>query len=126
MDEKIKNFHAAFEQLMKSKLAAFQNKSLDRANCVAIYQALFEALTGLFGNVKAPIGNEGANYIAQQYYDGIVLTGTDEHVHELDPNIFNQRASLDNIPTKELAFMAMLLDGTDYRLPVLAEIKRRS
>ena len=126
MTDKIQNFHLAVEQLINAKLATFKQMSLDKANCVSIYQKIFETLTELFQNVQAPISNEGANYIAQQYYDGIMLVGSDGNTHELDPNIFNQRASLDNIPTKELAFMAMLLAGTDHRVAVLEAIKQRS
>ena len=61
------------------------------------------------------------NYIAQQYYDGILINDT----HELNPNIFTPRAALENIPTKELAFMAVALAGTDFRIPILEAIKKR-
>jgi len=62
------------------------------------------------------------NYLAQQYYDGILINNT----HELDPNIFSERARLDNITTKEIALMAMMLNGTDFAVPLIMEVKKRS
>jgi hypothetical protein len=72
--------------------------------------------------VKALIDNEAANYIAQAYYDGILIQGK----HVLDPTIFDKRAKLENIPTKELVVMAVMLESTDFKLPIVEEIKKRS
>ena len=125
-DEKPKrNFHEVASRLLEARLLKdFSQKSMDKF-ALQIYVAIFETLTELFQEVQAPLGNEAANYIAQQYYDAILVNKDKENV-SLDPNIFTQRAKLENIPTKELAFMTVLFQGTDFRLPVLAEIKKRN
>jgi hypothetical protein len=61
------------------------------------------------------------NYLAQQYYDSIKINNK----HELDPNIFTQRAKLENIKTKEVALLAVMMRGTDFIIPLVQEIKRR-
>lgn len=118
----ISNFHQAISTLLGAKLNKHTGETVTRELSLIIYNEIFETLVELFTTTKAPLDNEGLNYIAQQYYDGILINKTDE----LDPNIFTQRAQLENIPTKELAFMAVILEGTDFRLPVLEMIKRRS
>lgn len=117
-----KTFHDALSTLLGAKLAPFKERDLDKATCTEIYTTIFETLTELLKTAKAPLGNESANYIAQSYYEGIKINGTSE----LDPSIFDKQASVKEIPTKELAFLATLLVGTDFRLPALAEIKQRS
>jgi hypothetical protein len=52
----------------------------------------------------------------------MLINGT----QELDPNIFTQRAKLENIETRELALMALTLNGTDFTIPIIQEVKRRS
>jgi hypothetical protein len=56
------------------------------------------------------------------YYDSININET----QELDPNIFTQRASLKNIETKEIALMAVMLNGTEFAVPFISEVKQRS
>ena len=121
MNENISRFHVAIAQLLTAKLEEFKTSSLDDSMCIQIYTSIFNTLVELFKAAKAPIGNEAVNYIAQQYYDGILINDT----HELNPNIFTPRAALENIPTKELAFMAVALAGTDFRIPILEAIKKR-
>lgn len=113
--------HDAVAKLLTAKLEVYKNKSLDHQICSEIYVSIFETLAELFESSKTPLDNEAVNYIAQQYYDGILVGG----VHELDPNIFDKRAKLENIPTKELALMAVLLMETDFKFPILEEIKKR-
>jgi hypothetical protein len=114
--------HDAVASLLNVKLKTFTGRSLDRTTCSEIYEKIFETLTDLFVEVKAPIDNEAANYIAQAYYDGILI----QDKHELDPNIFDRRAKLENIPTNQLVVMAVMLENTDHKLPIVAEIKKRS
>lgn len=114
--------HDAVAKLLAVKLETFNGRSMDRTTCSEIYEKIFETLTDLFREVKAPIDNEAANYVAQAYYDGILIKGQ----HELDPTIFDKRAKLENIPTSELVVMAVMLENTDFKLPIVAEIKKRS
>lgn len=120
-----KTFHESIAKLLSVKLEKYSGKSLTKESCQEIYVTIFETLVELFTQVKAPIDNEAVNYVAQQYYDGIQIKHKDT-LHELDPNVFEKRAKLEEIPTKELAFLTMLLDGTDFRFPILEEIKKRS
>lgn len=117
----MKQFHLTFSKLLESKLS-LGDRMLNRTTCLEIYSSIFETLSELFKNTSMPLSNESANYVAQQYYDSVLINNT----HELDPNIFTQRAKLENIETKELALLTMLFEGTDFRIPVMLEIKRRS
>lgn len=114
--------HEAVSKLLAVKLETFKGRSLDRTTSSEIYEKIFETLTDLFKEVKAPIDNEAANYIAQAYYDGMLVGGK----HELDPTIFDRRAKLENIPTKELVVMTVLLANTDFKFAIVEEIKKRS
>ena len=61
------------------------------------------------------------NYLSQQYYDGVLINGH----QELDPDIFTQRAKLDGISTEELTLLAVMLNGTDFAVPLIEEVKKR-
>jgi hypothetical protein len=93
--------------------------------CVEFYTTIFDTLTEVIKSAQLPLSNEGMNYLAQQYYDGVQLA-TSSGFQELDPEIFTQRAKLENIETKELALLATILFGTDFAIPLIKEIKKRS
>lgn len=121
--------HRTISKLMESKLQPIfspqedgTKRDLNLVACIDIYTTIFESLVEVIQEAGLPVTNEGMNYLAQQYYDGILINGT----QELDPEIFTQRAKVENIETKELALLAVILSGTDFALPVLAEIKKRS
>lgn len=119
-----REFHLTISRLLETKLQPLlsQNKSLTLLTCVEIYNTIFDTLVECVTTAQFPMSNEAVNYLAQQYYDGILINGT----QELDPDIFSQRATVENIETKELALLAVMLNGTDFALPILAEIKKRS
>jgi hypothetical protein len=121
-DEKSKTFHDAVSKLLGARLQKYQTESINVYICVKIYQEIFESLVDLFEQSNVNLTNESMNYLAQQYYDGVLINNT----QELDPNIFTIRAKLDGIETKEIALMAVMLKGTDFAMPLLAEIKRRA
>jgi len=116
--------HDAVSKMLSQRLKKFsdEQKTLNVLTCTQIYSEIFEGLTEIMKDSSAPLCNEAVNYIAQQYYDAVLINGN----QELNPNIFTQRAKLENIQTKEIALMAMMFRGTDFSLPLLAEIKRRS
>lgn len=116
------NFYRAISSLLVKNLDQYKDKPLNRPTCIQIYTTVFETLTQLFETSEVKVGNEAANWMAQAFYDSININGG----HETDPNIFTQRASLDNIETKELALMAMMLKDTPLAGPIVATIKRRS
>lgn len=115
-----KKFNDSMLQLLQTKLQKYT--TLNRTTCLQIYNDIFESMVDVFQASGAQLTNEAVNYLAQQYYDGVLVNNT----QELDPNIFEQRAKLENIATKELALLAVMLGGTDFAVPVLQEIKRRS
>ncbi len=116
-------FHAAITQLLEQHLASFTDeRKLDKTNCTKIYQKIFKSLVNLFQSSNIKLSNEGMNWLAQQYYDGILINGR----YELDPNVFDKRAKVENIATHELALLATMLLGTDFAILAITEIKKRS
>lgn len=118
------SFHEAISRMLEAKLknVIASEKQLNLLTCTKIYSEIFDTLVECFTAANVNVGNETMNYVAQQYYDGILVNDN----QELDPNIFTERAKLSNIETKELALLAVMLRGTDFAFPVLEEIKKRS
>jgi len=121
---KISQFHDVIAKLLGEKLKHFNNskKTLDLVACVEIYQVIFDSLVEVIQESNVKLTNESMNYLAQQYYDGVLINGR----QELDPNIFSPRAKLENIETKECALLAVMLSGTDFAVPIIQEIKKRA
>jgi|SRR5581483_746681 len=127
-ESKIKpgQFHQVFSQLLGQKLKRFESKDgakvdLNLVTCVEIYTEIFETCVEVITTSEIELTNEGMNYLAQQYYDGVLINGH----QELDPEIFSQRAKVENMETEELTLLAVLLSATDFALPVLEEIRKR-
>jgi len=119
-------FHQVFSQLLGQKLKRFEPKGdekldLNLVTCVEIYTEIFNTCVEVITGAEMEVTNEGMNYLAQCYYDGILING----IQELDPDIFTQRAKVENMDTEELTLLAVLLSGTDFALDVLQEIKKR-
>lgn len=116
--------HRTISRLLESRLKPLidEGRDLNLVTCVEFYKTIFDTLVEVIQAAQLPITNEGMNFLAQQYYDGVQVNGG----QELDPDIFTQRARVENIETKELALLAVMLSGTDFALPILAEIKKRS
>lgn len=114
-------FNDVITRLLGEKLKQYNDKTLDLVTCVDIYQTVFNTLVEVFETAKTGLTNEAMNYLSQQYYDSIVINGH----QELDPNIFTQRAKVENIATKELALLSVMVNGTDFAIPLIQEIKRR-
>lgn len=119
-----KTFNDVITKLLSEKLKRFSGtgRDLDLVSCTEIYSEIFSTLAEVFQNAQMPLTNESVNWIAQAYYDGVLINGR----QELDPNIFTQRAKLENIQTKEIALLVTMLTGTDFVIPLVEEIKRRS
>jgi hypothetical protein len=116
--------HKTISKLLEERLKYLitEERSLNLTACIEIYTTIFNTLVELITEAGIPITNDGMNFLAQQYYDGVRINGN----QELDPNVFTQRIKLENIETKELALLAIILSGTDFAIPILAEIKKRS
>lgn len=112
----------AITKLLGAKLRPFTARSLDLVTCTEIYQVIFDTLVEVATTAETGLTNEAMNFTAQCYYDAVAINGN----QELDPNIFTQRASVSNMETKELALLVVMLHGTDFTIPLLQEIKRRS
>lgn len=119
---KVSQFNEVISRLLGEKLKQYREKKLDLVICVEIYQTIFNTLVEVFEQAGAGLTNEAMNYLAQQYYDAVAVNDTEE----LNPNIFTQRAKMENIETKELALLAVMLNGTDFAIPLIQEVKRRS
>ncbi len=123
---KISKFNESVIQLLCEKLKRFsatRDQKLDLVVCTEIYQTIFDTLVEVFQTSNVKLSNESVNYLAQQYYDGVTINGQED---ALDPNIFTQRAKLENIETKQLALLAVMLNHTDFAIPIIYEIKKRS
>jgi hypothetical protein len=107
---------------LEAKLKKFNSRSLDVLSCVEIYQIVFDTFVEVIKATQVQLTNEAMNYVSQSYYDGIIINGSTQ----LNPNIFTQRAKLENIPTSELLPLAALLQGTEFVQPVIVEIKKRN
>lgn len=121
-----KEFHETITKLLDVKLRPLftgdnASRVLNLLACVEIYTTIFDALVECITEAQIKIDNEAMNYLAQQYYDGVLINGT----QELDPEIFTTRAKVENIPTSELALLAIMLKGTDFSLPIIEEIQKR-
>ncbi len=119
---KVSQFNEAMTKLLTERLKPFKEKTLDLVVCTEIFTTIFDALVEVFESSNSGLTNEAMNYMAQQYYDSVLINGTEE----LNPNIFTQRAKIELIDTKELALMAVMFNGTDFAVPLIQEVKRRS
>ena len=118
----MKNIHESVSKLLVLRLDKYKNKSLNKETCIQIYSEIFDCFVDLFQESNTKITNESMNLLAQMYYESVTINSN----QELDPNIFEQRASVKNIETKELALLATMLNGTVFSEPFIMEIKKRS
>lgn len=121
----MKSIDEAVTKLLTDRLQKRVDQRLNRETCVEIYQDIFYTLTEIFKESQAPLGNESANLLSQMYYDCVTVKSSAGPM-ELDPTIFDKRASMDNIPTKELALLASMMTGTPFASVFISEVKKRS
>jgi len=118
----MKNIHEPVSKLLSRRLDKYKTKNLNDETCSLIFQDIFDCFVDLFTESKIQISNESMNLLSQMYYDSIVINSN----QELNPNIFEKRANVKNVETKELAMLATMLNGTPFAEHMLHEIKRRS
>lgn len=114
--------HETISRLLSDRLQRRLSLSLSRETCLEIYQDIFFTISEIIKESQTPLCNESVNLLAQMYYDSVVINNG----QELDPNIFTKRASADQIPTKELALMATMMNGTVFGDFFIAAVKKRS
>lgn len=119
---KMPSAHEAINKLLNDRLQRRINEKFDRSVCMEIYGDIFYSLSELVKEAGTPLSNESVNLLAQMYYDSVTINGN----QELDPTIFTKRASTDEIPTKELALLATMMNGTPFADIFLSVVKRRS
>lgn len=117
-----KKLHDSITKLLVERLSKRKGQKLDRTVCIEIYNDIFFSLSELIKQSNVPLCNESVNLLSQMYYDSISINEN----QELDPNIFTQRAKLENIETKEIALLAFMMNSTPFAAPFIAEVKRRS
>jgi hypothetical protein len=119
---KNQKLHDSISKLLTEKLSKRKGQNLNNSACVEIYNDIFFTLSEVIEKSSLPLTNESVNFLSQMYYDSITINDNEE----LDPNIFTQRAKLENIETKELSLMAVMMNGTPFAIPFISEVKRRS
>lgn len=117
-----KQIHESLSKLLINTLQGYKAEKLNSATCTMIYTDIFNCLVEVFQESQIPITNEAVNLLAQMYYDSIKINDTEE----LDPNIFDKKAKLENVMTKELAMLATLFNGTPFSPIFIHEVKSRS
>lgn len=117
-----KNIHDSVVRLLEKKISTHVNSKFDSATCSAIYVDIFNSLVDVFKNADVHVTNEAVNLLSQMYYDSVSVNGN----NDLDPNIFDKRAKLENVATKELALLASLYRDTPFFSIFVYEIKKRS
>lgn len=108
---------------LKQLLDKMSNKKFDKAACIEAYTTIFNTVTEILSeSTPTKLSNEAMNYVAQQLYDCVTVGDNGD----LDPTIFTQRSTLENIPTKELLVIAAVFNGNPLVIPIVKEIKKRS
>lgn len=120
-----KNIQESVNTLLTEKLKKYVADKADKTTFTKIYEEIFYTFVDLFQESNAKMSNEAVNLISQMYYDSIVLQSSAGPM-ELDPNIFDKRAKLEEVSTRELALLATMFRDTDYATICILEIKRRS
>lgn len=122
MTEK-QTFNDVFIKLLNERFRVFidNDRKLDKSTCSEIYQVIFNCLVDVLKQSSVQLKNETVNWIAQSYYSSLKINGG----HELNPNIFTQKAKLEEIESRELALVAMLLQGTDFSAEVIHFLKTK-
>lgn len=118
----MKSAHEVIVKLLEGRLQRRLQQKLDATACSEIYQDIFFSLSEVIKESNVPLSNEAVNLLAQMYYDSVTINGN----QELDPNIFTQRAKMENVPTKELALLATMMNRTPFGDIFISEVKRRS
>ena len=121
----MKNIQESVNKLLSEKLKKYVDEKPNTDTFSKIYGEIFYTFVSLFEETGTKLSNEAVNLISQMYYDSISLPTTSGS-QELDPNIFNKRASLKEVSTKELALLATLFRETEYGTIFAYEVKRRS
>lgn len=117
-----KQIHESLSKLLVNKLEPYKDEKLNSSTCISIYTDIFNCLVEVFQESQIPITNEAVNLLAQMYYDSVKINGKEE----LDPNIFDKRAKLENVTTKELAMLGTMFSNTPFAPIFIYEVKRRS
>jgi hypothetical protein len=118
---KAAQINEAVSQAIVSILEQYKSQSLNKTNCTLIYQDIFNTLVELITSSNIELTDEGMNYLSQVYYDNVLINNK----HRLNPDIFSKRAKQENIETKELVILCVLLAGTPQGLELARVIKNR-
>ncbi|MGM3057764.1 hypothetical protein ACS2TD_27275, partial [Bacillus cereus group sp. BC334] len=71
----VSKFNEVITKLISERLFVFNDRKLDLATCVEIYQVIFNTMADVISQSSAPLSNESVNYLAQQYYDAVQING---------------------------------------------------
>lgn len=118
----MKSIHEAVTKLLNDRLQRRLEQKFDKFTCMEIYGDIFYTISELVKETQTPLSNESVNLLSQMYYDSVTVNGN----QELDPSIFTKRATTTEIPTKELALLATMMNGTVFGDVFISAVKRRS
>lgn len=113
--------HESISRLLNERLKRRLEQKLDRTTCTEIYQDIFFTLSEVVKEAGTPLDNESVNLLSQMYYDSVTVNGG----QELDPNIFTQRARLENVDNRQLALLATMMRDTPFAPIFVSALKRR-
>ena len=121
-----KQIHDSLSQLLVKRLEKHNGSRLNKETCTTIYRDIFECLVEVFQETQANLSNEALNPVSQMYYDSINIRDNNGNSQELDPNVFDKRAKLENIETREIAMLATMFNGTAFAPIFVHTVKKRS
>jgi hypothetical protein len=118
-------FNKSVFDLLNERLKKYVKESLSRDVYISIYGDIFLSLQEIVLNVPQLakiISHDGMNFLAQAYYDMILLNG-----HQpLDPNIFSKRIYASDLSTQELHVLMPLFAETPIAQEIYVTLKKRS
>lgn len=102
---KMVQYQISIMQMINERIQAFVRKDLTAALHYEIYETIFNVVKEVMLNANAGVTNEFINFVAQHVYDNISLGGN----NRLDPNIFSQRATVENLTKGEILLALPLM-----------------
>lgn len=121
-----KNENLTFDKIFRDQLqlvlGRYKGQSLTRDTAMRMYQDICNEVIEIVKACSLPINNDSVNWLAQAYYDGIRLGGG----HRLPEDIFTQRPTLKDLPTKDIVTLMAMVRQTGFFVELAEEMRARS
>lgn len=101
-------FQSSILTIINDRLQVLLKRDINSALFLEAYQIIFGAVSEVMQTANAGVSNDFVNFVSQHIYDCISIGGD----QRMDPNIFTQRARIEDLSTGEilLAIPLMLSD----------------